>query len=120
MPEFEVTFGSRAFLPFRAAISSSGETADSPANSVRISESNNANIGSLESAIFFQTSPYNFGLFMNPVSLDNNGIYIISHTDSCPANKGAIIVLRSVMVNVIVNCKSLQFHHMHMILIVYF
>ena len=118
MPEFEVTFGSRAFLPFRAAITSDGASSDSPASYIQIDEpnSNEGLRGPRELAInpepadFLQISPFNFGLFMNPVSLDNNGTYTISLVDIGILAKRNVLLFESATVNVIVNCKALKFN----------
>ena len=74
--------GIRALLPFRAALMSDGDSfnTSNTVNNLYIIEPNMGEVTSmkdLELSTFFQTSPYNFGLFMNPATLANEGIYEI-------------------------------------------
>ena len=106
-----MTFGTRAFLPFRVASVTNGDPSGSPAEYIRIIEPCNGD-NDIQSAEFFQTSPYNFGLFMNPVSLDNNGTYTIALVSLIEEGRRKRYeggIYSSASVNVTVNCKSLLY-----------
>ena len=74
--------GIRALLPFRAALMSDGDSLNT-SNTVLNLYIIEPNIGEvinmeyIELSTLFQTSPYNFGLFMNPATLANEGVYEI-------------------------------------------